>query len=887
MLLGGQSAWVGLAALPVAFLLYEHARASEGGTTGGLSRKARAILAPVALAPFGIALLSGEFGYAAALAFLPAGLMIRAPSRRGTVDRREILQGERDLASVLPERFFPVRSYIEARASLATSEGTAVAWAFISGPPGSGKTAAAHALSCSLRRDLGPSTALMEAQGAVSTGQPLGMVSAALAGAVPEAGSDESSGEVLESVATELIRHLVPLAGAVIEHKSRAPTYGTRQEMVLAMVRAFEDTATNRPVIVVLDDVHLADTGSLEVFEALAHRVTSRSSGRMYFIITAAGAQCPFHLPAGCVKVDLGQLSRDDLLGVLEAAGQLTTPEAGELLDWAGPRRLPQGGIRWLLAVADAVRAETSLAQAGGKVKIPLLERLRSNPRLGSLESMIAAAASATAKRADVMTAAICAGMRFEAGIVSRVLERDQLDILLSLSELQREAGVIEEDPDTVGAFRFESPAEYELLRRHFLGGGAQSRLWLARECHRRLAIELASRLPPSWLNQVKTGEYQFEPRLTIPLVFEVAGHALEAGLLSTEPFQTTVIEAAWGATALFDFGRAGSLMSRGERLLRAEAPAFVLEAVALRCYIAHVTGEGLKEASNEAVALLESEQELPIAALMTIGHALHAAARTDLIDRDSGLSLLVRRLEEATDDLEARVGALFWGATAFSLAGSESRALERLDEAIHCLETPGSSAPLSRRLRSLEAQVYNAAGFALIRRGAPGDTDRARRLLARAVDCNTNLTPPNLPGLARCYGGLSHLALQKRPPEYTEAENWFQKDLEISREIGDRAGQSRMFSLLGECALGRAALDTARERYLQSIELATAPADQRFSVAGLLNVLVQRDEDDTIGTWLKRAGELLDGATGPGTVELRAITERARKVHLPRMTSP
>ena len=93
-------------------------------------------------------------------------------------------------------------------------------------------------------------------------------------------------------------------------------------------------------------------------------------------------------------------------------------------------------------------------------------------------------------------------------------------------------------------------------------------------------------------------------------------------------------------------------------------------------------------------------------------------------------------------------------------------------------------------------------------------------------------------PGMARTHGGIGRLLLYSdNMTRLDEAEDHFKEDLKISIELGDFSGQAQMNSLLGSCAFKREDYNGAYRCYASSLDSAEKDGNGinvMYAVAGL-----------------------------------------------------
>ena len=122
------------------------------------------------------------------------------------------------------------------------------------------------------------------------------------------------------------------------------------------------------------------------------------------------------------------------------------------------------------------------------------------------------------------------------------------------------------------------------------------------------------------------------------------------------------------------------------------------------------------------------------------------------------------------------------------------------------------------------------------------------------SIKIKESLPIKDLPGLARAYGGLGRLYLFKDPCNCEQAILYFNKDLEISKELNDTFGVSNMYSLLGMAYRLKKDCKQANEYYEKSLKLEHNKIDVFASIFG--KIACGSDEIDRAKKYIKKYGE-------------------------------
>ena len=316
----------------------------------------------------------------------------------------------------------------------------------LAGEPGIGKTRLAEEL---VARATAAGAAVAwggsnEGEGAPSFWPWIQVLRAVLAQADPE---------VAEGGWRRSVAPLLPETAAPSGAPDPAPSLdaeSARFRLSEAVMDGLTSVSRDRPLVVVLDDLHWADPASL----ALCEFVAARLDGTRVLVV---GTYRPAELAAGHPLVPtLGALARRPDLERINLRG-LTEEEVGRFVarGWAVE---PSGEL------TAALHART---EGNPFFLIELVRLLASEGELGQAEAVAAAHVPAGVRdvlrrRLDrlpeatnaLLRVAAVVGRRFDLGVLSAATDYDE-DRTLDAVEAALLAGIVVEDPDAVGRYQF------------------------------------------------------------------------------------------------------------------------------------------------------------------------------------------------------------------------------------------------------------------------------------------------------------------------------------------------------------------------------------------------------------------------------------------------
>ncbi len=219
-----------------------------------------------------------------------------------------------------------------------------------------------------------------------------------------------------------------------------------------AVTRALANLAASRPTLLLLEDLHWAESGSLRLLE---HLVESLGDAPLCLVVTVRDEPRSDRDP---IARTLSVLRRLDRCRPVKLGG-LTRAQVGELLSRVLGARPPADLTSELFARTEGVplylREAVRLLKDRGALDRP--DEIRAGDLALPAESLglIARAFEGLSPAAsELMGAAAVIGREFGLAALAETANRERADVLDLLDETI-DAGVVEEDPDATAAFRF------------------------------------------------------------------------------------------------------------------------------------------------------------------------------------------------------------------------------------------------------------------------------------------------------------------------------------------------------------------------------------------------------------------------------------------------
>ena len=552
------------------------------------------------------------------------------------------------------------------------------------------------------------------------------------------------------------------------------PTQADEARLWEGVARLLIALAQQKPLMLVLDDLHWADASSLALLGYVLRRAGDVSL-RVVATVRAADHPAPLRTLLSAL-IREGRLERVLIrrLGVAETeslARALSPRDAARLASWL--YRTTEGNPFVIAELVRHARA-TGLLTSDGRLSATLPDEPVVPASVYSLIQDRLARLSDAARR--VIDTAVAVGRVFSFDVVARAAALSETAALDAINELHA-ARLIEPLPD--GRFQFDHSLTMEVAYRE-----------VGEPCHRALHRRVAETLEA--LNRDRLDE----------VAGQIAWHFIEGGAPErATPYalragRHAASVAAWTeAIAFYEQALVGipqsqrfdALMSLGEALLTGGRAAQATERF------------------RESLALARTPAEARRARLSLARSLAPQGRYAEMIETVRGL--------EYADDYNVRVTALFLWGTALSLEGSDlAGAALRLREAARLLSSQPAPdrvalAQVRFELGGVAAQQGDLLTALACYRDALAVADKAAhdpaattwRILARN----------NLAYHLHLLGNLD------------EAERWVAEGLRLANEYGTPGLQPYLLSTQGEIALARGDLAAAEASFMAGLTLA------------------------------------------------------------------
>ncbi|HET6684746.1 MAG TPA: AAA family ATPase, partial [Gaiella sp.] len=548
------------------------------------------------------------------------------------------------------------------RALVPRSAGEGRRAAFVAGEPGSGKSRLVRELAREVA-DEGALDLYGDCDGVV--GFPYGPFASALEHLVRHV-EPEALRASLGPRGGELVRLLPDLPGRLAELPVRvaADADTERHRLHTAVTDLLVGVSAERPLLLVLEDVHWADTSTLQL---MRHLVRSGAETRMLLVATfrdsetevkaeLAEALVDVYRTEGVVRIRLDNLTQSEIEEFVRlSAGVEPTPGlVGAIEDLTGGNAFLVTELWRELVGSGAVQTTplgARLTRATGELGVPTTVREVVDQRLARLSP----------ETTEVLELGAVMGADFELDTMRRAASGDEASLVESLEEAVR-AGLLVEEPGLGLSYRFA----HELVRRAVDDRSSAPR---RAELHLRVA-EALERGHSGGDSRAVLAALAHHFAAAAPV--GGAERAVSYNLLAAESAIAALayeeaqerLETALGLGVRDPHDRAAVMLQLGDACHRAGAAAKALDAFSATAELARVLGD--TELLARAASGFEEACWRP---------AIHDSGVVDLLEEAAAA------LGERDSGLRARVlGGL---ARALEQRGDRSRAAQARDESI------------------------------------------------------------------------------------------------------------------------------------------------------------------------------------------------------------
>ena len=619
----------------------------------------------------------------------------------------------------------------------------------------------------------------------------------------------------------------------------------SRDEIIASIVHTIRDLATNKIVVLFIDDIHWMDQASKQILVKLLKDVPPGQNLSLAVLLTGRDTgtftQIGFNNETDCRITVIEEPTREQRCRIIKSSLNLEEDTAEKIVSQVGDFTKGQGALFWLFYVIAHLAKSGALCQredgkfilarefAGGKT-LPMPVELYTSLREEFLKFP---------QYRMVLECAACLGQFFNVSILSKGLEMSRLQLLDLLRQIEQETHIITDVGKQDDIYSFHSSFMLEVIRKELAisveGPRSDKVPQMVREYHARVAAAMEKTL-----NESKN------------LIFDVATHYYAAGTMWAKQAAEACIRAANISRDVFEFERALMLIEMAEECVEVADLDMDLseQRLLIECDMAHVRGQSNIETTQQAVKELADNPDYSLDTYIAVARLCYEARRHNQKMCQECIRIGTEVRERADSQLHKAQAYQFIGLGYLGLIGLKPKeecvkeAENNLREALKCAEQNTDNDIQARRL--LGRVANSLAEF--LSYGSEDNKIEAEQLFNKSLAIREDPKIGDLPGLARTHGGCGRLALAKKPPDLDKAYDHFKADLDICLQIGDAGGEAMMYSLLGRCdKLKGLNFDRAIDYYYKSWDKSSSLPNKLYAGAGLLECLSRADRIDEL----------------------------------------
>ena len=702
--------------------------------------------------------------------------------------------------------------------------GSDVNYIAISGPPGSGKTAALQNLISDVNNNTDGAVLYFQGEckkieeGELPTAydvfyQALG--SSLSLDLFDNRNQDDTINTVINSAGVLLLGPI----GAVLSSTSSedAPSFSDDDIYVFIKEKLTELTKDS-VVIFHLDDIQWIDEKSEALLAKLIGHFNTNTSKLLFLLgLRNEGAYesilSRINIDQGHVNA-LSKLNLEEQLELLTEGLLLSKETASWVSSWLSHR--DEG----MVYPADLIDAIDHLARndfiVNTKDGFSLSKEFdKNNPPIpDGVKEIVREVIKDNPEMINIISIAAYVGKEFKVSLISKCLDISRLAAIEKLDYLANTTGIFYDvlNKDDVYEFRSQAFLDATRLLISYTDDGSNVS-----------TVAQSSRNFHALVAQAITTLNSSNPDDTMA----VAKHFFAAGsLYSSDAFDSN-LSAAKLASKFHQFEGALALLEKAKLsvLGLGKSDEEVEKQIAIvNCEKSHIYGKDQSDAANLGIKILDGNisPENEQLAIVTV-RALYESRRYDeAIEMSEKLKHGIS-LETQTQ------GFHFHG---LSISPQER---DKSEERLKLLREAHNLA-IQSKVSSLEAMVANSLAGQL---SSGHDTDRAeaKELFYKSLELKESQEIVDVKGMAMTHGGLGFFSFFARPQDLESARFHFQKDLELATQINGEMGMSKMNSMLSQIDIIEDKIDSAIKRSVFVLSLNNNPFDEGKAVEALCNI--------------------------------------------------
>ncbi len=614
-----------------------------------------------------------------------------------------------------------------------------------------------------------------------------------------------------------------PVASFLASDSSGEQKAFSKRDIYIFVKKKFSELSTNSTLIILIDDVQWIDGASKELLKYLMEEYEAGSNHKILFVLTVRdteeGNQVIGNLHLLESTYSIGFVDRSEQRQLLEKSFCISPSSTQWIVNWASEQNSNKIYPYILVdTVGNLVRSDVFVIE-NNRFAIKEDFNFDNPPIPDGPQKEIKLFMNNYPQYREVLSFAAMFGKEFTVSNISYGLDISYLETVRMLDAISKEGGLIFDLLDKDDAYQFRSQIILDAVRSNisYSSEGIQS-------TQVPQAIRHFHALAANSLKNTKKSDHSSK------LIMAIANHYYAAGKLYTDEAIDYLLQAASSCRKLFEYDDALEYLNKEDEVLsltnkntlKSEALRLLIE-----CDRSNVQGINADKAAIKTLEYIDKYQDCVDELKMAATRACYDSALQNNYSQEwfgKSAEVAEKYLLTSSSKLMQAEGYHFIAISMKPQNEEEKqKQLEYYNQAITLTKDDYPTA---------YAKIANSLAETL----SYGDSEskiRAKNLFTESLLIKENADIKDLPGIARTYGGLGRLAFFSSPPKIEEAREYFQKDLDIAKEINDQRGISQMNSFLGSCCKTEESYEEAIVFYDESIHLENNPFDVHASYDG------------------------------------------------------
>ena len=615
-----------------------------------------------------------------------------------------------------------------------------------------------------------------------------------------------------------------PMASFLSPEEGSGASPFSKNDIYIFVKKKLIDLSKSSTVIIFIDDLQWIDSASKDLLKYLMDEFSANSDYKIFFIFTVRdtteGNDVIGDLELSEFSSPIGFINKNEQQILLEKSFCISPVSTKWIMEWASEQNSDHIYPYILVdAVGNLARSDVFETE-NNKFTIKKDFDFENPPIPEGAQKEIKLFMDNAPEYREILSFASMFGKEFSVSKIAYGLGITYLECVGMLDKVSKESGLIFDLLNKDDIYQFRSQIVLDAVRANiaYSNEGIKS-------IHVPQAIRHFHALAANALQQKQKEDHSSK------LVMEIANHYYASGRLYADDALDYLLQASNVCRKLFEYDDALKYLDKVDEilsLLNKNLPESEEVRLLIECDKSNVYGVDADKAASETLEYIEKNRACIDELKMVAVRACYDAALQNNYSQEWFAKLAQNAKEyllSSDSELMQAEGNHF---IALSMkAQTDEEKSEQLEHYYKAIELTKKNHPTAY------AKIANSLAETLSYRDDADSKKEAKKLFLDSLQIKENSEIKDLPGIARTYGGLGRLAFFATPPKIEEAKEYFQKDLDVSNEIGDQRGISQMNSFLGSCFKAEEKYEDAIVFYDKSIQMENNSFDVHASYEG------------------------------------------------------